>query len=273
MGFKTYGEALTRQPNGKTYLALVGEIMDGSGVQRPTTLAGEQSKHTKVAASSVNRALSRIWSAAHWDWRLKWIGFELENQVFMYVLPDDYEWTSTGPLNSSLEYGLCHLPYEGLIAKWPALTDASVQFRSDIVAAPGGLSHLFDVLGGLTENDFYGVPEYWGIKGNNLYFFRIPDFDQMEDISKYFTFGYYTAFADLTEDGDYLPVPSQMNNIVFFLASAYFKQAFEFPDFQADEARGEGMLAKAIATHKRLYPDDAYSSFSSVPRGGGRYGV
>ena len=263
--------SLERQPNPKTLVDMVDSIMTSNGIPAPGSVESSPSKHTIVATSSVNRALSRIWSAAQWNRRGVWINFEMENNVMFYDLPSDYEWFCTPPINIENQYGIQHISYEGLITAYPDLHWANIETMGD-----AGLTYVQLLQTELEERNYYGKPRYWGIKGSQLFLFEIPNEDKYEDASdwlhqKLLLFSYYGAYKDLTLDADVIPVPSNLNDVVFFLANAYFKQAFEYPDFVADEQRGERFLNLAVNRNKMIHPEGTYSHFNTYMTPWGPY--
>jgi len=259
MGFSLSGPALARQPNNITFLELAQDIMRSNGAIPMESIENDTSKHGLVAASSINRALSRAWSAAHWDWRIKWIGFTLEDRTFMFPLPADYEWHMSGPLNSGDQFGLGPIEYETLVQRYPDLAYATPEFLQSL-----DISHLTRQAQLFNEGLHLGIPRYWGIRGSHFFVYPVPDKDQYPDEdtwnkSIFFTFGYYVAFKRLVAGDDVLPVPPNLNNTIFFLANAYFKQAFEYPDFSVDEQRGEALLRLAVNRNRQLHPESSYA--------------
>ena len=274
MGFIIGGSSSERQPNPKTFVEMVDSIMTSNGIPAPGSVVTAPSKHTIVAASSVNRSLSRIWSAAQWDWRVSWINLRLENNIMFYPLPDDYEWFCTPPASLGNRLGMIHMSYEDLIATHPDLAWATEALRSETNILPQALMRE-----ALAERGYYGIPRYWGIQGSELFVFESPQEDDYEggiavDIQALFSMSYYSAYKDLVDDDDIISVPSNLNDPVFFLANAYFKQAFEYPDFTADEQRGERLLNLAVNRNKLLHPEGTYSHFSArVSPWGPYYGL
>jgi hypothetical protein len=251
---------------------MVDDIMTSNGIPAPGSVTTAPSKHTIVAGSSVNRAMSRIWSAAQWDWRVVWINFEMETITMFYDLPDDYEWFCTPPVSIENQYGLQHISYERLIARYPDLYYLNEETRNDIGGA-GQLSRMFDAM---NELSYFGIPRYWGVKGSQLFLFEIPQESSYLDTADWdkkrmMMFSYYGSYQDMTADDDVIPSPPNLNDVVFFLANAYFKQAFEYPDFSADESRGEAMLNLAVNRNKMIHPEGTYSHFQAAVTPWGPY--
>ena len=263
MGFIIGTVSQARQPNSKTLLEMVNSLMTSNGIPNQASVTSSPSKHVIVAHASINRALSRIWSAAQWDWRVAWINLRLEADIMFYPLPDDFEWFCTPPTSLGNMYGLQHISYEGLIAAYPDLAWATEGLRGET-----GVLDQAQMRIALEERSYYGKPRYWGIKGGELFVFEIPQDDDYDDamtldLEALFSMSYYGAYKDLDLDDDVIPVPSNLNDVVFFLANAYFKQAFEYPDFSADEQRGERFLNLAVNRNKLLHPEGTYSHFTS----------
>lgn len=274
MGFILGSAALSRQPNPKTLTDVVDSIMTSNGIPAPGSVTTSPNKHTIVATSSVNRALSRIWSAAQWDWRVVWINFRLEDMIMFYPLPDDFEWFCTPPTSLGNRHGLQHISYEGLISAYPDLAWATETLRGET-----GIIDQAQMRIALEERSYYGKPRYWGFKGNEMFVFEIPTEDDYDDtmtldLECLFSMSYYGAYRDLTADDDVISIPANLNDVVFFLANAYFKQAFEYPDFSADEQRGERFLNLAVNRNKMLHPEGTYSHFTTrMSPWGPYYGV
>lgn len=263
--------AAARQPNSKTIVDMVDSIMTSNGIPAPGSVETSPSKHTIVATSAVNRALSRIWSAAQWDWRVVWINFEMETGIMFYDLPADYEWFCTPPVNLENKYGLQHISYEDLIRVYPDLHFMNIETLAD-----AGTTYIQILAAGMSELSYYGIPRLWGVKGNQMFLFEIPQESSYADDSdwlhkKLLLMSYYGAYQDLTLDTDVIPVPANLNDVVFFLANAYFKQAFEYPDFAADEQRGEGLLRLAVNRNKMIHPEGTYSHFTAAVAPWGPY--
>lgn len=273
MAFIIGGLTLARQPSARTLAGMVDQIMTASGIPAPGVVTSP-SKHTTVAVSSINQAMSRIWTAAKWDWRVRWVQFEMEDLVFMYELPADFAEYCVGPVRISDRFGLMHFPYEKLMASFPDL-----HWATNAAMTEAGLLTIQDIAEQFEERDYYDKPRYWGIRGSQMYLFPIPSESSYADsvewnYEKAGMFAYYTSYNDLVNSADELLVPPALINSVFFLANAYFKQAFEYPDFQADEQRGERLLSLAVNRNRKLHPASAYSHFiTTVTPFGAHHGL
>jgi len=240
--------------------------MRSTGIAAPASLGGA-SDHTLMAVSAIDAAAQRVWFAARWDWRCFWVPFELDpsEQALFYRLPDRYSETAADPVCSYLgDAPLYHEPYQDLIFRRPTID--IVPF--DQMLAGMGLSATAVWLDFLSEDENTGAPRYWGIQGSSLYLYPVLDEDTMEELDDSLSklpisFNFYASYqslmnADLDSGADILiEIPDKIMHIIHHLALGYFQADLEYPGAGQNEGRGERMLNKEVAGHRKLKRDSA----------------
>lgn len=250
MGFVITGSVLSRQPSPRLFKEAVGRILTSCGIPDPLTVESP-GKHTLIAMAAVNDALETIWVGAPWEFRKKQVYLIAEDAVPYYDLPGDYHmFAREGLANANRECGIPYQRYEALLTAAPWLA-----FMPGL--ATQNLSHSGAVLTAFIDAGGLGIPDRWSIFREKLMLFPGPssaaytekglDFDD----DKNYLFTYYTSFRTLSLDTDEVPLPPALLPALHFMALAYLKQALEYPDFSADENRGERLLSIERAKAKR----------------------
>lgn len=262
MGFDTPPAAVT--PTTRTYLIAVQNAMSGLGITPPSNFT-TPSKHTTVAMNAVNQALHRIWYAAQWDWRYRFLFFTMVDKQFLYDLPSDFIGSGTNMLRRYDRSPILFIDYKSLVLQFPSLAipDATT------LAAEGGTyeTELETMLA--ADGSLAGLPTHYTIIGDRLGLFPVPWEDNVDATdwanSLRMVIGYYGAFKDLSATTDVLPIPTELYHAHHWLTQAYVKQTFEYPDAPMDEQRGERLLAQMVAKQRQKYNDD--SSAAGRPTG------
>lgn len=253
MAFKTsiIGD---RFPAARTYLEAVQRVVRATGLDAPSSITGAVPNHIGRAKAAVDDALQRAYNACLWDFRGRWGYLELEDDTVWYALPGDWVARATdamvmrdsvNTLGNYNVYGpIPYLDYKRLLGEFP---DLPLPVDSQI--AEGGSVYVQRVT--QVRPEHRGIPKFFTIHGDLLGVWPVPHSDLEDDydfsMSVPWLISYWGSQKDLTENEDTIPLPQHLLVPMHWLALAYFKQSQEYGDFQADEARGEGLLANEVA--------------------------
>jgi len=256
MGFLSTSTVTARIPSTRTFLQAVGRIMNACGIDAPTDLADASAViNVKQAKNACNDALSRIWTANRWEWRMRHIFLDMDDKVFLYDLPDDFVEAGAGLMRAYDTSPMTFIGYGDLMVKYPELAMADETLMTE-----GGttFSDLMDEM--LADNTQLGsLPTHWTITGDRLGLFPVPwqdnvDSDDWTNKSRLLV-SYYGALKELSANADTLPIPFELYPAHHWLALAYLKQGLEYGDFTADEQRGERLLQVAVAKSRQKQAD------------------
>lgn len=237
----------TINPSAKTFLQAVQDVSQALGVTKPSDLTTSPTKHTLVAMQMVNQALYRIWYAAQWSFRYRFIFMTMTDKVFLYSLPSDFDEAGASVMRPNDLQPFAFIDYHKLVQLHPGLSypDATT------LAGEGG-TYAAEMEAIVAEDaNLGGIPSHWTLVGDYMGLFPIP-WSDTADATDYaekdrIMVGYYGTFAPLTAAATELPVPFSLYGPLLWLATAYAKQTFGAPDAPADEQRGEQQLQVAIA--------------------------
>lgn len=259
MGFLSTTSVTARIPSTRTFLQAVGRVMNGCGLSAPTTLTDASATvNIRMAKNAVNEALSRIWTAARWDWRARHIFLDMDDKVFLYDLPNDFVESGAGIMRPYDTSPMGFIDYSNLMIKYPELAMADETLMTE-----GGTTYsdLMDTM--LADNTQLGsLPTHWTITGDRMGLFPVPwqanvDSDDWTNKSRLLV-SYFGALKELSADADTLPVPFELYPAHHWLALSYFKQGLEYKDSQIDENRGERFLQIAVAKNKQKGGDQGF---------------
>jgi len=223
-----------------------------------------------MAIGAVDAAAQRIWYAARWDWRNFWQTFELDPSeiVLFHKLPERYSETGAEPTCSLLPNPMSPMAYEELIYLNPLF--GVIPF--DQASAGLGLQAINLINWFKMDERHLGLPTHWGIQGSHLFLYpyTLPEhlaaLNYGIDLSTGtlpITFNFYAKYVSLM-DTDFennsdvmVETPDNLSHILHHLALGYLQSDLEYPGAPASEGRGEKMLAKAVAEHRKLKRDTA----------------
>ncbi len=242
---------------------VVKRVMRSAGIT-PAADLSSPSEHTSMAIGAIDAAAQRIWYAARWDWRCFWIPFELKAGIeSMFTdLPVRYDNTGANPVCGYLDKPLQPIEYSKLVQLVPTFG----MIPPDQMALVPEFADLYSDF--MADDRNTGTPEFWGIHGSKLFFYPVlkeaADLEDLgvpgDNIPIMFNFyGTYTSIMGAIDDGyeALIQIPSHLMHILHFLAEGYFQGDLEYPGAAANEGRGEALLAKAVAAHRKLKRDSA----------------
>lgn len=267
MGFIYVGDALERQPNQRLFKTQVGRIMSACGLPDPETVESPLDQ-TITAIANVNDALEVVWNATMWEWRKKQIYFEMDTTEGYYDLPPDFHmFTREGAISGFRgEIGLPYADWAHLMTQYPWL----VLGPDDVSPADIGMGGLLVEM--IEDNDGYGIPQFYSLTRGKLVLFPFPDSSKYASADDWerdrlMLFSYFASFRTLSTDTDEIPLPHELLPALHFISLAFFKQAYEYPDFGADEQRGFAFL-KAEVSKSKAAREREHDGFIMTPRVG-----
>lgn len=255
MGFLKTAAVTARIPSTRTFLQSVQRIINAVQETQPSSLTSP-SLRTTQAMNACNEALVRIWTANRWRWRYRWIYLDMEDTVFMYELPDDFDQDGSTLMRVNDWTPMPYTDYHRLMQQHPQLAIADPTIYSE-----GGASFIARIATMIGDDaSLGGIPDTWSIVGDYVALFPVPwdadvdsdDWDEKERMMM----GYYGSVKELSAATDTLPIPTDLYSAHHWLSLAYLKEAMSYQDFQADEARGERLLKVAVARSKVMENDD-----------------
>lgn len=230
----------------RTLLQTVQTVVAALGEQPPSTLI-TPSPTTIVAIGAVNDAVSDIYSRARWEFRLKQFFVTLSTGDAVYGLPEDFGemHTTFFPLPGA-ENHIVFLPFTELMAMYSDLR----LLRNDVQKDSQGLSLSMIPLAASYQLARAGSPQYFSVNGNDLIVWP-PPAAEFCDTGHQLMISYFRLPAELSNDGDVLPLPSNLWPACTYLAQAFVKQYKESDDYRIDEQRAERMINLQLSRKER----------------------
>lgn len=237
-------------------LDVVPRVLRSCGITPPSTMA-DPGERMCMAVSAVDAAAQRIWSAARWDWRMRWSPLEVSSgDVLPLVeLPTGFGEVAAPPACRQSDHVLRQISYEELILSMP---DAVVMSASSFGAMPG-LVDLATDLG--TDPNIRDIPKFWGIVGSSLFYWPLLSLSAVEAVrpgysSLTYVFTHHSSYVSLmscltTGLNMLIQIPNDLIHILVHLASGYLQHDLEFPGAAGNEARGEALLRAAVGQRRR----------------------
>lgn len=253
-------------------LDVVTNVMRSLGMPGPSDLS-QPVDRVAMCMNAVDVASQRIWEAARWDWRSRWVPLEIGvGELPCVALPADFGEPGANPQCQFLENPLEPIGFEELVLYKP-------EYLSLPTYSYASITDLSEQLVEFTTNEEnLGVPRYWAIHGSNILWFPILDQDSLDlmgegDLTKMTAFfNYYARYESVlgtafsTDINPTVQIPQELLHVLHHLTVGYLGHDLEFPGAQRNETRGEQLLQACVARRRKDKRDNAQFTTGNTRR-------
>lgn len=219
----------------RTLLDCVNRILTGVGEPEVASITNATDTTLK-AYHAVCDAVEDIYFRGPWEFRLKWMTVDLVANTMWYDLPDDFSEMATDiPVYLGTQL-IEYIDFQELLRRYPDFRHYTNDAEIDLTVLTQATS---------AESQFSSATRYTFFN-DQLGFWPIPDSDYATDQSLLLA-AYLKMPAVMIGEGDLLDLPKNLWAAHYYLSLAFLKQHYMDRDYEADEARAERMIKRALA--------------------------